>query len=77
MKGTKIMTHAAVGVLCLLVGYLFGNYGTLEPCAMLQQEAQNQILSGQLDRLGDVPDMVSNNGDQLWCSQKFAELHLP
>lgn len=77
MSPGKVLSHTMVGALCLLVGYLFGNYGTLEPCAMLQQEAQNQVLSGQLDRLGDVPDMVSNNGNQLWCAQKFAELQLP
>ena len=77
MSGGKIFSHTAVGALCLLVGYLYGNYGTMEPCAMLQQKTQEMVLSGQFDRLGDIPDMVTNNGDQLWCSQKFAELHLP
>lgn len=77
MRGGRILSHIAVGGLCLVVGYLYGNYNTLEPCAMLQQEVQAQVLNGQLDRLGDLPDMVANNGDQLWCTQKFAELHLP
>ena len=77
MKGGRILTHAGVGAVCLVLGYFYGSYGTLEPCAMLRQEAQNQLMSGQLDRLGDVPDMVANDGDQLWCTQKFAELHLP
>lgn len=57
--------------------YLHQSYGTLEPCGMLRAEVQIRLMDGRLETLGDVPKLIVNNGDQLWCSKEFIVAHLP
>lgn len=57
--------------------YLYNSYGTLEPCGMLQAEVKIRLLDGRIDTLKDVPKMIVNNGDQIWCSKEFIIAHLP
>lgn len=51
--------------------YLHSTYGTLEPCGMLRGEVQVRLMDGRVDSLGDVPKLIVNNGDQVWCSKEF------
>jgi len=72
----------AVGVLAVLVLIGFGlyayrTYGTLEPCAMLQEEVKIRLLNGELATLGEIPALVANSGDQVWCAREFVTLQLP
>ena len=57
--------------------YLYQGYGTLEPCGMLRAEVQIRLMDGRLETLGDVPKLIVNNGDQLWCAKEFIVAHLP
>ena len=57
--------------------YLYQGYGTLEPCGMLQAEVKIRLLDGRIDTLGDIPKLIVNNGDQVWCSKAFIVAHLP
>ena len=71
--GTLVITLAMGG----LGYYLYNSYGTLEPCGMLQAEVKIRLMDGRIDTLGNVPKMVVNNGDQIWCSKEFIIAHLP
>ena len=73
---------STLGVLIIIAGlglgyYLYQGYGTLEPCGMLQAEVKIRLLDGRIDTLGDIPKLIVNNGDQVWCSKEFIIAHLP
>lgn len=70
---TLLGVIAAVG----LGTYLYKGYGTLEPCAMLQEEVKIRLMDGRIETLGDIPALIVNNGDQLWCAKEFVVAHLP
>ncbi len=70
----SLVVLAAVGGLGY---YLYQGYGTLEPCGMLQEEVKIRLLDGRIDTLGNIPAMLVNNGDQLWCAKEFVVAHLP
>lgn len=57
--------------------YLYNSYGTLEPCGMLQAEVKIRLMDGRIDTLENVPKMIVNSGDQIWCSKEFIIAHLP
>lgn len=66
------------GLLSMGLGfYLYRSYGTLEPCGMLRAEVKIRVLDGRFETLGDIPSLIINNGDQLWCAKEFTRLHLP
>lgn len=71
--GSLVMVAAVIG----LGVYLYDTYGTLEPCAMLQGEVKIRLMDGRLESLGDIPNLLINNGDQLWCAKEFVIIHLP
>lgn len=71
--GSLVMVAAVIG----LGVYLYDTYGTLEPCAMLQGEVKIRLMDGRLESLGDIPALLINNGDQLWCAKEFVIVHLP
>jgi hypothetical protein len=60
-----------------LGSYLYLTYGTIEPCAMLQQDVQTRLQQGQIQSLGELPKMIVNDNDQLWCTKEFIKVHLP
>ncbi|MFC1673120.1 hypothetical protein ACFL12_03100 [Pseudomonadota bacterium] len=69
----SLVIIAAIGWL----GYtLYTTYGTLEPCAMLHEEVQIRVMDGQFEALGDLPALVVNSDDQIWCTKEFVSLHL-
>jgi len=70
----SLVALAAVGGLGY---YLYQGYGTLEPCGMLQAEVKIRLMDGRIETLGDVPKLIVNNGDQLWCAKEFIVAHLP
>lgn len=70
--GTLVII-AAIGGL----GYhLYTKYGTLEPCGMLQEEVQIRVMNGDLAALGDLPALVVNSDDQIWCATEFVKVQL-
>jgi len=71
---TSLALIAACGGFAL---YLYNGYGTLEPCGMLRAEVQIRLLDGRIETLGDVPTLIVNNGDQVWCAKAFVVAHLP
>lgn len=79
-RRTNTNASAILILMALLAGglgfYFHKTYGTLEPCAMLQLETKARVLDGRLEALGNVPKMLVNSGDQLWCAKEFAKMHL-
>lgn len=76
---TNATALALLGVFAVggLGAYLYHGYGTLEPCAMLQEEVKIRLMDGRIETLGDVPKLIVNSGDQLWCAKEFMIAHLP
>jgi len=68
---------AIIAALGGLGSYLYAGYGTLEPCGMLQEEMKIRLMDGRIETLGDVPMLIVNNGDQIWCAKEFVVAHLP
>ena len=71
--GGLVMVAGIIG----LGVYLYDTYGTLEPCGMLQGEVKIRLMDGRLESLSDIPKLLINNGDQLWCAKEFVIVHLP
>ena len=71
--GGLVMVAAIIG----LGVHPYDTYGTLEPCGMLQGEVKVRLMDGRLDSLGDIPALLINDGDQLWCAKEFVIIHLP
>jgi len=57
--------------------YLYNGYGTLVPCGMLQEEVKIRLMDGRIETLGDIPKMIVNTDDQIWCAKEFVGAHLP
>ena len=70
----SLVILAALGGLAY---YLHHTYGTLEPCGMLQAEVKIRLMDGRIETLGDIPKLIVNTGDQLWCAKEFVGAHLP
>jgi len=67
-------------IIAALIGlgvHLHNTHGTLEPCAMLQSEVKIRLMDGRVETLSDVPKLLVNSGDQLWCAKEFAVILLP
>jgi len=73
----KLIAIALIAASGGLGFYLYHGYGTLEPCGMLRAEVQIRLLDGRIATLGDVPKLIVNNGDQVWCAKEFIIAHLP
>lgn len=71
--GSLVMMAALIGL-----GYtLYTTHGTLEPCGLLQSEVKIRLMDGRVETLGDVPKLLVNSGDQLWCAKEFVIFQLP
>lgn len=73
----RLATLALVATLGVLGVHLYNGYGTLEPCAMLRAEVKERVMAGAYENLANVPKMLVNDGDQLWCAKEFVALALP
>jgi len=73
----KLISLSLIAASSALAVYLYNGYGTLEPCAMMRAEVQIRLMDGRIETLGDVPDLIVNNGDQVWCAKAFVIAHLP
>ncbi|HEY9079464.1 hypothetical protein [Magnetovibrio sp.] len=72
----KLSTLAFVAASTALAIYLYTGYGTLEPCGMLRAEVKIRLMDGRIETLGDIPKLIVNNDDQLWCAKEFVIAHL-
>ena len=65
--GGGLLVIAIIAVIALL----FGRYQTVEPCGMLKAEIEIRAKNLDLASLGSVPNLMMNDGDQVWCSKEL------
>ena len=73
----KLASLALIAACGGLAFYLYQGYGTLEPCGMLRAEVQIRLMDGRIETLDDVPKLIVNNDDQIWCAKAFVIAHVP